>query len=176
MTQPQPSITGATAPDLLDQLAGIQPGSMLAELRARRPDVVRYTQGSYDVLLAPADPAGVSLAERALIALRVALLNESAALAAHYRQRLAELGAPAALGESVEQFPVGATLSPRESAILRHVDLLTNEPRAATQAHMADLLANNLSAHDIVTIAQLITFLSFQVRLFVGLQLLGEAI
>jgi uncharacterized protein YciW len=114
-------------------------------------------------------PAGPTLP-----AIRKAILNESVALAAHYRQRLAELGVPTTISEAVEHFPACAALSLRESAILRHVDLLTNEPRAATKAQMADLLANGLNARDIVTIAQLITFLSFQVRLFVGLQLLGS--
>lgn len=175
MTQ-SPASNAAPLPDVLDQLAEIQPGSELVALRAQRPDVARYTQGSYDVLLTPADPAGVSLVERALIALRVAFLNESAALAAHYRQRLDALGVPVEKSEAVEHFPAGAALTERERAILRHVDLLTNEPRAATQAKMADLLANGLGARDIVTIAQLITFLSFQVRLLAGLQLLGEGV
>src|SRR4051812_35719424 len=109
MPQSQPSSTEATTPDVLDQLAGIQPGSALAELRAQRSDVARYTQGSYDTLLAPEDPAGVSFAERALIALRVAVLNGSAPLSEHYRQRLGEFGVSAATREAVEHFPAGAT-------------------------------------------------------------------
>ncbi|MFN8495504.1 MAG: CMD domain protein [Caldilineaceae bacterium] len=170
------SPTNSTTPDTLDQLVGIQPGSPLAELRARRPDVARYTQGSYDTLLTPADPAGVSVAERLLIALRVAVLTASAPLTAHYRQRLVDLGTPAATLEAVEHFPTGDELSPREVALLRHTDLLTNEPRAATQTALAELQAQGLSARDLVTIAQLIAFLSYQVRVLAGLQLLGEGL
>ena len=168
--------TNPTIPDILDQLVGIQPGSPLAEVRVRRPDVARYTQGSYATLLAPADPAGVSVVERLLIALRVAVLTASTPLAAHYRQRLAELGTPAAKLEAVEHFPTGGALSAREAALLHHTDLLTNEPRAATQAALAELQARGLSARDIVTIAQLIAFLSYQVRVLAGLQLLGEGL
>lgn len=173
MTQ---SPTNPTTPDILDQLIGIQPGSPLAELRARRPDVARYTQGSYATLLTPADPAGVSVVERLLIALRVAVLTGSAPLAAHYRQRLVELGTSTATLEAVEHFPTGANLAPREVALLRHTDLLTNEPRDASQAALVELQAQGLSARDIVTIGQLIAFLSYQVRVLAGLQLLGEGL
>ena len=73
--------------------------------------MARYTQGSYDALLAPADPAGVSLAERALIALRVAKLTANAALTEHYQQRLQALGVGAATIAAVEQFPAGSVLT-----------------------------------------------------------------
>ncbi|MCX6049065.1 MAG: CMD domain protein, partial [Chloroflexi bacterium] len=89
------SVTDAKQPDVLDQLANIQPDSALAELRTRRADVTRYTQGSYDALLAPAELAGVSKAERELIALRVAILNASTPLIQHYREQLAALDVPA---------------------------------------------------------------------------------
>ncbi len=39
--------------DIIDQLVGIQPGSSVAELRARRPDVTLYAQSSYETLFAP---------------------------------------------------------------------------------------------------------------------------
>ncbi len=172
---PQRLQADTAMPDILDQLAGIQPDSALAELRARRADVTRYTQGSYDALLAPTDLAGVSRAERALIALRVAILNASPSLREHYRQQLAELNVPATTVEAVEHFPAGNGLTARETAILHHVDLLTNEPRAATPQEVETLQANGLSVRDIVTVAQLIAFMSFQVRTLVGLQLLAEA-
>ncbi|MCX6050004.1 MAG: CMD domain protein [Chloroflexi bacterium] len=171
---PEP-VTDATQPDVLDQLANIQPESALAELRTRRADVTRYTQGSYDALLAPAELAGVSKAERELIALRVAILNASTPLIQHYREQLAALDVPATTVAAVEHFPAGSGLTEREAAILHHVDLLTNEPRAATPQEVATLQAHGLSVRDIVTIAQLIAFLSFQVRTLVGLQLLAEA-
>jgi uncharacterized protein YciW len=65
-------------------------------------------------------------------------------------------------------------LSPREEAILRHTDLLTHEPGAATPEHLNDLRAVGLSPRDIVTISQLIALLSFQVRILTGLRLLAE--
>ena len=57
---------------------------------------------------------------------------------------------------------------------MRHTDLLTREPGAATAAQIADLRTVGLSPRDIVTIAQLIAYLSFAVRVLAGLHLLAE--
>lgn len=163
------------SPDVLDQLAGIGPTALLSGLRTQRADVARFAQGSYDALLDPPDPAGVSLVERGLIALHVAKISSSALLATHYRQRLVEHGAPVASIDAAEQFPAGDVLSPRLVAILQHATLLVNEPHTATPTNLAQLQKYGLSSRDIVTISQLIAFLSFQVRILAGLQLLMEA-
>ncbi len=175
MAQAQVNDAEVSAPDLLDLLATIQPGSTLAETRARRADVARYTQGSYNALLTPTDPAGVSLVEREMVALRAAILTASPGLIEHYRGLLQQRSVSAETITAVEHFPAANTLSAREAAILRHVDQLTNEPRAATAEQLAELQTHGLSARDIVSIAQLIAFLSYQVRLLAGLQLLAEA-
>lgn len=164
------------SPDVLDQLAGIGLNKSMGELRAQRADVARFAQGSYDALLDPPDPAGVSLIERGLIALHVALLSNSAPLAAHYRQRLVEHGAPVESIGAVEQFPKGDALTPRMASILQHATMLVNEPHTATPAQLAQLQRRGLSSRDLVTISQLIAFLSFQVRVLAGLQLLAEEI
>jgi CMD domain protein len=160
--------------DVIDQLAGIAPGSPLAELRARRPDVVRHAQGSYLALLEPDDPGGVSRREREAVALRVALLTPSTAVAAWHRGRLRALGASDAEVAAIERFPEGDILSPREAAIVRHTDLLTRDPGAATPADIAALKSAGLSPREIVTIAQLIAYVSFSVRVLAGLRALKE--
>lgn len=153
-----------TSADVIDRLAGIEPGSPVAALRARRPDFVRYTEGSHDVLLAPADPAGISLAERALIALRVATLERSVALADHYRTRLRQV-AGGDQNATVE--------TPRLKALLDHVERMTTAPRTATKAHLDALGAEGFSPRDLVTVAQLVAFVSYQVRVVAGLRLLS---
>jgi CMD domain protein len=163
----------AAADDVIDRMAGVAAGSRLAAVRATRPEVVRAAQASYDLLLAPADPAGVSLVERALIALRVAALTPSALGVAWYRARLRDLDADPAMAAAVETGdPAG--LPPRLAAIMRHADQLTRSPGAATPADLAALTATSLTPADIVTIAQLIAFVSFQVRVVAGLRALAE--
>jgi len=160
--------------DAIDRLAGVTPGSAVAELRAQRADVVKYAQGSYEVLLEPDDLGGVSREERELIALRVGVSTPSTKLVEAHRARLRALGTDRALIAAVEEFPRGGALTPRLEAILRHTDRLTKEPGVSTPDHIAELKAAGLTSRDIVTISQLIAFLSFQVRVVAALRLLGR--
>ena len=166
----------AGASDLLNTILGIGEESPLAALRAQRADIASYIQASYDGLLEPADKAGVSRGERGLIALRVAILDESAPLIAHYRAYVAQQNVDSALVAAAEGATLAAPLTPRLRAVLTHVDRLTNEPELASPDHLADLKAQGLSDANIVTISQLISFVSFQVRTVAGLQLLGEGL
>jgi CMD domain protein len=170
------SATDAETRDSINELAGVAPDSPVGQLRAQRPEVVRAAQASYRTLLEPDDPAGVSRREREMIALRVAVLTPSPTVAAWHRDRLRGLGATDADLAAIEQFPDGTRLSPRETAILRYTDRLTREPGTARPEHIADVKAAGLSPRDIVTIAQLIAYMSFAVRLIAGLRLLAEEI
>ena len=145
--------------DLIDSVVGIAPGSPLARLRAQRPDFVRYTQGYHDALLNPSGPGGLSRPERALIALTTAELSGHAGLAAHYRKLLDASGA--------------MPDSPRRAALLDHVRRLVQAPGSATPAHLAALRETGLTATDIVTLSQIVAFVSYQVRVAAGLALLA---
>lgn len=153
--------------DLMDMAAGLQPGSPVATLRRQREAFVRHTQGSHDVLLCPAEPDGVSLVERAAAALRVATIERDAALIAHYRARLAALGADVGAVEAMD-------VPPRLAAILRHVALVTTAPRSATPARLDTLRELGLSPRDIVVITHIVAFVSYQVRVAAGLRALAE--
>jgi CMD domain protein len=161
--------------DNIDELAGIAHGTPLHQLRGQRPDVARYAQGSYLALLEPEDPAGVSRIERESIALRVALLSSNPALADHHRVRLQQLDAVETIA-AIEQFPNGPALPGRLAAILRHTDLLTTDPGGASRPAIDELRAQGLGARDIVTIAQLIAYLSFKVRVLACLRLFAEVL
>jgi CMD domain protein len=174
------STTNTTAPemaasgDVIDRLAGITPGSKLARLRAERPALVAATQGSHLALFEPDDLGGVSHRERDGLALRVAVLTPSPELVAWHRERLQAQGEDAATIAAFEQGPDGAGLTAREVALLRHADILANTPGKATPEDIAALKAAGFTPRDIVTISQLIAFVSFQARLLVGLRLVGE--
>lgn len=176
MSEAKADAVANSTSDLLNELVGISGGSPLGALRQQRAEIAGFIQGSYDALLEPQDEAGVSRVERGLVALRVAVLEESLPLIQHYRAYLQREKVGAELIAATEARTVGAALSPRQQALFAHVDRLTLEPAVATPEHLALLKQHGLSDANIVTISQLIAFLSFQVRAIVGLQLLGEGL
>jgi CMD domain protein len=165
-----------TETDVVDLAAGLAPASQIAALRRQREVFVRHTQGSRDVLLAPADPAGVSLIERAAVALCVASVEQDVALMAQYRSRLQQLGADAATLAIAERDTAAKDLPPRLAAILDHVRLVATAPGTATQARLDALRAAGLAPRDIVVIVQIVAFVSYQVRVVAGLRALAQEI
>ena len=142
--------------DVIADLAGVRPGSPLAELRAQRPEATTHAQGSYNALFS--SPVGsLPLTERIAAAVRVAELHAADEAAHHYRQVTQDTGAD----------------SPRRQAILRHAQLVAMGPRQARPDDLQLLADAGLSTTEIVTLAQVIAFVSFQVRVIAGLQLLG---
>jgi CMD domain protein len=61
------------------------------------------------------------------------------------------------------------TLGARVSAALEHAHLLVFHPRDASPAALRSLLDAGWSTTDIVTLSQLVAFLSFQIRVVTGL-------
>ncbi len=162
-----------TETDVVDAAAGLSAGSPVAVLRRQREAFVRHAAGSHDVLITPADPAGVSLIERAAVALRVASIEHDAALVAHYRARLAAVGADPAVvvageGGAADGVPL------RLAAILDHVSLVTTAPGSASRSRLDALRQAGLSPRDVVTITQIVAFVSYQVRVVGGLRALAQ--
>ena len=153
--------------DLVETLLGIAPGSPLAELRGQRAAIRQHTEGAWRELVLPAEPGGVSLAERAALALRVALRGGHAGLAAHIRTLPvpAEALAAAASPEATEG---------RLGLLLRYADLVAETPERCGQAEIDALGAAGLSPQDIVAVTQLIAFVPYQIRLLAGLRALQE--
>jgi len=160
-------------PDIINYLAGIEPGSELAKLREQRPEVLEYAQGSYLALLEPDGPQGVSQFEREAIAFRVATLERSQVVADFHLTRLIALGAEETAIAAITDFPDGGPLDERIIAILGHVDLLTCSSRSGSPGAIAVLTAAGLSPKDVVTVSQLIAYLSFEIRVIATMRALG---
>lgn len=172
------SIAGGV--DVISDLAGVEPGSPLAQLRAERSAATRHAQGSYEALFDLAEPTGLTSVERLAVALRVATIHAATEAAAHYRRRLLDAGAAPEVVVAAETAPgpgaAGQTdgaLPTRLDAILRHADLLASRPVEAGPDALQALANTGLSTPEIVTLSQIIAFVSFQVRVIAGLKLLG---
>jgi CMD domain protein len=189
--------------DVIDHLAGITPGSPLDRLRDRRPDAREHAQRSYDALFTPDDEGEVTLVERDAVAAFVTGLYQDGAVARFYADRLAEL-APSLLKAVEIEIEAGRTTGPygiypaggplavesdeglryraqdpealgvRLAAALEHAHLLVFRPREASQDTLDALARAGWSTTGIVTLSQLVAFLSFQARVISGLRLLNQ--
>jgi len=155
--------------DVIDRLGGLS-GSSLAGLRRQRPDVVKHLQGSDDAIFAPADDGGLTRAERAAAALRIAALLRDGVLEKHYRERLTALDPHGVLADSIAGH--SEITDARWDAIVTHVDLVTRGPGSAERRDIDNLHAAGLSSHAIVSLSQLIAYVNFQSRVLAGLRML----
>jgi uncharacterized protein YciW len=160
--------------DVINELAGVDAGSRLGKLRADRSETFGFAQGSFLALLEPDDPAGVSRLERESIALRVATLERSQALIDFHTDRLLAHGIDGSYIASIVDFAGGFDGDDRLRAILKHVDLLTCSSRNGSRGAIVNLKAAGLTDRDIVTVSQLIAYLSYEIRLIATLRALQE--
>jgi CMD domain protein len=194
--------------DIIDTLAGIEPGSALDAIRARRLQARENAQKSYLALFEPIDASEFSLVERAAVATFVTGLHGESAVTAFYGAKLAANTDGAALVELINAeiergktsgpygaFPAGPlsvenktgliyrvsvdrkpVLGARLVAALEHAHLLVFRPRDAASADMKVLPDAGWSNTGIVTLSQLVAFLSFQLRVVAGLRVLGASL
>jgi CMD domain protein len=160
------------AADVADLLAALEPRSRIAHLRLVRGEVRSATQGSFEALFEPGSYSGLPRVERELVALRVAALQHDAPLAAFHRERARSRGADPTLLNGTERHPDRPVGSDRWTEVLRFVDRLTLDPALARPAHLKALHRHGFVPRDIVTLAQVVAFTNYQVRLLAGLRAL----
>ena len=147
----------ASDDDVIDRAAGLAPGDPLHAARRFRAKVVEATQASHDALLQqPVD--GLSAADRLRVATHVCTIAGAASLAQHYEDRLA-----GAAGRD-------APASPALPAMLHFAATLTTDPRLGDRAAIEPLRRAGLGEAAIVALAQLVAFLSYQLRVVAGLR------
>jgi len=144
--------------DVIDAAAGLAPGDSLHAARRFRAPVVAASQASHDALLnEPVE--GLSPADRLRVAVHVCTVTGVASLAKHYAERLA--------GDTTGR---SASPSPALSAMLAFATKLTADPRLGDRAALDALKHAGLDDPAIVALAQLVAFLSYQLRVVAGLQ------
>lgn len=168
MTNPPAS---APQQDTLDRILGLTPGSLAFETRHQRAKVVDATQASEDLLLgAPIE--GLPMSDRLLVALLACALTPSPELSAEYARRLHALNVPASLIESISQGMIEQIQDTRLKQILSFTNTLITEPIKADKQALLTLQASGLTTPQITALAQLIAFVSYQVRVSAGLKAL----
>ncbi|MEA2514811.1 MAG: hypothetical protein QOF33_4033 [Thermomicrobiales bacterium] len=171
------SATQVRTTDVINSILGAADGGTIVALRNQKPALVDELQAYYLALFEPdaASAVALPLVDRYLIAVRVASHSGSTAVANWY----ANLALEAGIGEDTlarlrdvatpwsDQTPLGAAM--------RHADLLTTRPSAAEAAHLQTLKEAGYSPAGVMSLSQVIAFVSYQLRLIAGLRALGEA-
>jgi len=191
--------------DIIGKLAALQAGSWVDRLRDARREARLNAQASYEALFKPVSFGDVSAVERFAIATFVVGLHRHPATLSHYGGALASLAPSVAVAVAGEidaaagsgpwgRFPEGpleaendvravysvhptrqGILGVRLSVALEHAHLLVFHPRDATRQSLQLLQEAGWSTDAIVTLSQIVAFLSFQVRVAAGLAALASA-
>jgi uncharacterized protein YciW len=167
--------------DLIDKLSALVPGGATYALRHRRDKVALATQGSYEGLFDP-DLPGLTLEERLLVALFASRLSKAEGMATHYRSRLETLSSrdervssALALVEAGESADLSSLSNTRLCTILKFTRTLILKPVKGDKAALLAVSSAGVSTPALVTLAQLIAFLSYQIRLVSGVAALQAA-
>ncbi|ABL72960.1 CMD domain protein [Paracoccus denitrificans] len=186
--------------DTINRLAGIAPGSHLDQLRNRRAQAKTSAEESFTLLLSPADEGDFPVADRRRVAFFVALLHGDAEAVSFYEALLGEDPLAGGLRNEAERavapgpwgrYPVGplsaediqgpalaipdaAGFEPKLARALEHAHLLVLHPRDASPRALQALLDAGWSTTGVVTLSQLVAFLSFQIRAAIGLRALSR--
>ena len=162
-------MTNTHSTDTIDRLVGLNPALSTFSVRHQREKVVAATQKSEEGLFDPSLP-GLTLTERLLVALLACALTPSALCAAEYHQRLVDLNVETSLIDHISKGALEQITDARLRAILTFTHTLITDPVKADKAALQALPKAGLSTPEVVTLAQLIAFVSYQVRVVAGLR------
>jgi CMD domain protein len=162
----------AQSPDVLDELLGLAPGTPLYQVRHAREKVLAATQSSHEQFFDPQLEDNLSLNERLLVAYFASRLTPNQLLADFYLEQL-QVG-PAVIA-ALDAGALDRLEDARLQAILGFTRTLIERPVEGDQQALQVLQQAGLSTSEIVVLAQLIAYLSYQVRLAAGLGALSAA-
>ncbi len=162
--------------DVVNAILEIDESSPIAQLRNQKPQLVTELQDYYDSLFVPtADSAAeLPLADRFVVAVRVASFTSSEAVANWYASLASEAGVPAESIASARDTASAWAGDTTLDASIRHTDLLTTRPSDARPGDLQSLKSAGLSPAGIVSLSQTIAFVNYQLRLIAGLRAFGS--
>ena len=162
-------MTENISPDTIDKITGLNAEQDTYSIRHQREKVVVATQGSEHALFDRCLP-GLSLTERLLVAYLACQLTPSRITAQYYLDKLKNEQADPLMLEQLAQGKWDQIKEPRLDAIFKFTHTLITDPIRADQKALLALKHAGLSTPEVVTLAQLISFVSYQVRLAAGLK------
>lgn len=150
------------------------PGHPQADVIEGRADIFAMTEQAHDAALTPIDPGGLSHAERAALACRMARLNAEDALAQHF-EGLMTAAEPTETTVRAADPEFDGDSDARLSSLIRHTDLVTRDTKSVAAGDIIALTNAGISEDDIVRLSELLAFVNYQARVTRGLRLLAGA-
>ena len=144
--------------DVIEHVAQWDPNTALTQLRAQKPKVLQCSQSSFEVIM-DRQAAGLSWPLRCDAAAVTAQHSQCPELADFYR-RLSTMDDP-------------PTKPPSHEAVLNYVKAIAQQPLNGDQAALLRLQGAGLGAPELVTLLQLIGFVTYQARVIQGLKALA---
>ncbi len=165
-----------TSTDVINAILGVDEKSPLVALRNRKPNLVAELQDYYNSIFQPTaeSAAALSLPDRYVVAVRAASFTGSEAVANWYANLAAHAGVSDELIASARDVTIPWTGDAALDAAIRHTDLLTTHPRDARPEDLQALKDAGFTPAGIVSLAQTVAFVNYQLRLVAGLRALGE--
>ena len=148
--------------DVVDQIADPANPQIARDIRQHRPKIVDFIQATFDALFVD-EPGNFGLRLRFSCAAKVAALTEEAGLARFYLDAL----------ESIGPLKKDAKAQALENAAFEHTMRVTTAPASCDQAALDALHAVGMTEYEIVTLSQLIGYVSFQARLILTVRALA---
>ncbi len=170
------STVQTTGTDVVNAILGIDGTSPIAQLRNQKPELAEQLQAYYDALFNPTEASSAEFPtqDRFLIAARIASHTDSTAVAEWYAAKAICSGIPA---ETIARARDVAATWPDQTTLgasVRHADLVTLTPSETSQESLQRLKDSGLTPAGILSLAQVIAFVSYQLRLIAGLRAFGD--
>lgn len=146
-------------------IAAVAADGPAAEAALTRSGILDMSQAAESAVLRPKETGAWSHQLRAAMAARIARLNQDPALSAHYGAQAGDL---ATLADPEADIP-----TPGLAPVVAFMDKVAQQTGRVDAGDISALQAANVSDADIVRLAELNAFISYQVRVIAGLRLLN---
>ena len=171
------SIAQPRTKDVINAILGADEGGRIADLRNQKPELSEQLQDYYLAVFdpVPASAAAFPLGDRLLTALRVAAHTRSRAVIGWYADRAVDAGVADEAIRHAQDVATPWTDQTPLGAAIRHADRVTTNPSSVRPEHLQALKDAGFTPAGILSLAQTIAFVSYQLRLIAGLHALGAS-
>lgn len=159
---------------VIETAANVPASGPLADALTMRGKLMELSEASYVAALLPENPGGLSRANRAAFACRMAKICQQAGLTQHYTELLASYGSDADPLQLADTRITPAADEPRLGAMVAYVELVTRAPKDARESDIESLRQAGIEESDIVRLAGLVAFVNYQLRVAAVLSVMGE--